>query len=132
MRLSVVTPSRPLVNDVEVERVVAPGREGEFGVLPGHERFLAPLRPGILRYTGGGTEHRLALAGGFAEVTGNSVVILASAASLPADLDRAAVQAELSAASSALESIGVAAAPEEHEAAQERVDVARAQLELLG
>ena len=42
LRLSIVTPARPLV-DSDVEQVVAPGSEGEFGVLPGHAPVLVDL-----------------------------------------------------------------------------------------
>jgi F-type H+-transporting ATPase subunit epsilon len=129
-RLSVVTPARPLI-DAEVEQMVAPGREGEFGVLPGHERFLAPLRPGVLRYTEQGNERRLAVSGGFAEVTADRVTVLASFAARPEDLDAAEVRRALELAESSLLELGVAAEPAEHEAAQQRVDVARAQLEVL-
>jgi F-type H+-transporting ATPase subunit epsilon len=76
LRLSVVTPERPVI-DGEVDSVQAPGAEGEFGVLPGHEPFLAPLAGGDLRYTDGSGSHRIGIAGGFAEVTGERVTILA-------------------------------------------------------
>lgn len=132
MRLSVVTPARPLVEDLDVEQVVAPGREGEFGVLPGHMRFLAPLRPGVLRYVSAGREERLAVAGGFAEVTDETVVILAPAADRAPDLDRGALQAELTEATTALEGLGTLADPDQRETLQDRIDVARARLEVLG
>ena len=76
MRLVVVTPEAPLV-DTEVDSLVAPGSEGEFGVLPGHEALLAPLAAGDLRYVSAGTPQTLAIKGGFAEVTPDSITILA-------------------------------------------------------
>ena len=45
--LTIVTPEGQAYQR-SVERVVLPGREGEFGVLTNHERFLAPLRVGAL------------------------------------------------------------------------------------
>ncbi len=79
MHLSVVTPAEPLV-DSEVDSVVLPGAEGEFGVLNLHERFLAPLQAGIVEYLVDGRAERLQITGGFAEVGPDHVVILADAA----------------------------------------------------
>ena len=79
LRLTVVTPVAPVL-DVEVDAVVVPGAEGEFGVLPSHERFLAPLQEGTIRYSAAGRTQQLHVTGGFAEVTEQRVVILADAA----------------------------------------------------
>jgi F-type H+-transporting ATPase subunit epsilon len=79
LRLYVVTPARPIV-DSEVESVIAPGSEGEFGVLPGHERLLAPLQEGVLQYTEAGRISRLRITGGFADVQPDRVTVLADAA----------------------------------------------------
>ena len=78
LRLSIVTPERPVL-ETDVESVEAPGSEGEFGVLPGHEPFLAPLGAGELRYTEASGSHDLSITGGFAEVTGERVTVLADA-----------------------------------------------------
>lgn len=127
LRLSVITPARPVV-ELDVDHVVAPGREGEFDVLPGHELFLAPLRPGVVRFGSAGREQRLAVAGGFAEVTAESVALLSPSATRPEEVDRALVQAELERAEVALRELGAAALGPELEAAQDRVDLARARL----
>ena len=85
-KLEVVTPDKLLV-DREVESVVATGVEGEFGVLAGHVPFLATLGIGELRFNqGSGTEYA-AVSGGFAEVTGEKVTVLAEAAELARDID---------------------------------------------
>lgn len=84
--LDVVTPDRQLVSEL-VDIVVATGSEGEFGVLPGHIPFLATLQPGELHYRLGNTVTYLAVSGGFAEVSGNKVTILAEAAELARDID---------------------------------------------
>jgi len=81
-QLSVVTPARPVV-DCAADSLVAPGAEGEFGVLPGHEPFLAPLAAGVLRFQTGGRTQSIEITGGFAEVTATRVTILADAAQLP-------------------------------------------------
>jgi F-type H+-transporting ATPase subunit epsilon len=76
MDLIVVTPEGESFSE-PVERVVLPGAEGDFGVLESHEKFLAPLKPGPMEITlPGGQIEWAAIAGGFAEVTGNQVVVL--------------------------------------------------------
>jgi F-type H+-transporting ATPase subunit epsilon len=130
LRLSVITPARAVL-DVDVDHVVAPGREGEFDVLPGHELFLAPLKPGVVRYGSGGRDMRLAVSGGFAEVTQSTVTLLAPAASKPEELDRTQVQAELERAEEALEDLGARAPEHEITAATERVELARARLAII-
>lgn len=83
IRMELVTPER-LVLSEEVDEVVLPGFEGEFGVLPGHTQFLAILKIGILRYRKGSETRKIALGGGYAEVTPERVVVMADTAE-PAD-----------------------------------------------
>ena len=78
--LEVVTPERAVVSE-EVQIVVAPGSEGEFGVLKEHTTFLTSLKSGILRYkTASGTEKKLQVEGGFVEVLPDKVTVLAESA----------------------------------------------------
>jgi F-type H+-transporting ATPase subunit epsilon len=72
-----------------VDEVIAPGSEGEFGVLPGHTPFLTTLNVGMLSYREGGEWHRLAVDWGYAEVGADRVVILAEGADRAADIDLA-------------------------------------------
>jgi F-type H+-transporting ATPase subunit epsilon len=88
MRFELATPTRPLVS-AEVDEVVAPGSEGYFGVLPGHAPFLTTLGIGEVTYRSGRDENIVAVSGGFAEVSGDRVIILAEAAELPEEIDRA-------------------------------------------
>jgi F-type H+-transporting ATPase subunit epsilon len=90
IRLELVTPERILLSS-EVDEVVAPGYEGEFGVLPGHTQFLAILNIGVLWYRKGGAVKKIALGGGFAEVTHERIVVMADTAehSDEIDLERA-------------------------------------------
>src|SRR5687768_11204949 len=78
-----------LVVSEEVDEVVAPGIEGYFGVLPGHAPFLTTLGIGTVTYRIGRDEHHLAIAGGFAEVRNDKVIILADTAERPDEIDRA-------------------------------------------
>jgi F-type H+-transporting ATPase subunit epsilon len=88
LTLEITTPTRLVVSDL-VDEVVAPGIEGYFGVLPGHAPFLTTLGVGIVTYRIGRDEHQLAVAGGFAEVRNDKVIILADSAERPDEIDRA-------------------------------------------
>ena len=87
MRFELATPTRQMVS-TEADEVVAPGSEGYFGVLPGHAAFLTTLGSGEVSYRHGGEERRLAVIGGFAEVSGDRVTILAEQAERPEDIYR--------------------------------------------
>jgi F-type H+-transporting ATPase subunit epsilon len=84
--LEVVTPDR-LVLSTEVDVVVCPGVEGQFGVLVGHIPFLSALDIGEMYYRKGGQTEYLAVSGGFAEVTGEKVTIVAEAAEKGREID---------------------------------------------
>ena len=94
LTLELATPTRMVVT-AEVDEVVAPGSEGYFGVLPGHAPFLTTLGIGELMYRIGRDEHHVAVAGGFAEVRNDKVIILADTAEPPADIDRARAEKAL-------------------------------------
>ena len=87
MIFELATPTRMLVT-AEVDEVVAPGVEGYFGVLPGHAAFLTTLGSGEVTYRSGQREEHLAVAGGFAEVRAERVIILAEQAERPEEIDR--------------------------------------------
>jgi F-type H+-transporting ATPase subunit epsilon len=84
--LEVVTPDRVVVT-TEADVVVAPGVEGQFGVLYGHIPFLSALDIGEMYYKDGGKTEFLAVSGGFAEVTGTKVTIVAESAELGREID---------------------------------------------
>ncbi len=92
LSLEITTPTRLVVADT-VDEVVTPGIEGYFGVLPGHALFLTTLGVGIVTYRIGRDEQRLAMAGGFAEVRNDKVIILADSAERPEEIDRARAEA---------------------------------------
>jgi F-type H+-transporting ATPase subunit epsilon len=86
LHLEVVTPAR-VVLEKDVDMIVAPGSEGEFGVLPGHVSFLTGIVPGELRYTADSEKEALAVTTGFAEVFKNKVSILVDAAERAGEID---------------------------------------------
>ena len=90
--LSIVTPQGEAYRG-PVESVVLPGSEGDFGVLPRHERFLTALRVGAIRIETGSDTLWAAVAAGFADVTGDAVVVLVESCELAHEIDT--VQAQL-------------------------------------
>ena len=92
--LEIVTPDKLLVSQ-EVDFIIAPGSEGEFGVLPGHCQFLSSLRVGELRYWIGDEAHHYSIMWGFADVTPKRVTILAEIAEKAEDIDVERAQAKV-------------------------------------
>ena len=84
--LEVVTPDRKLLS-AEADVVVLPGVEGQFGILYGHVPFLSALEIGEMYYRDGGKTEFLSVSGGFAEVTGKKVIIVAEAAEVGKEID---------------------------------------------
>jgi F-type H+-transporting ATPase subunit epsilon len=75
----------------EASMVVAPGREGELGILPRHAPLLTVLRPGEVRVqTPDGEQHPFYIGGGALEVQPSKVTVLADTAVRAKDLDEAA------------------------------------------
>jgi F-type H+-transporting ATPase subunit epsilon len=82
-----VAPER-LLASAEVDMVVVPGAEGDFGVLPQHSLFMSVLRPGVIEtYDGAQVSERIFVGGGFAEVNERGCTVLAEEALPVAEID---------------------------------------------
>lgn len=94
-QLDIVTPEKVTFSE-QVEFVALPGSEGELGVLPGHMNLVVELKAGELRITREGKVEHLAVSGGFAQITGSKVIVLAETAEMAQEIDlaRAQLQAE--------------------------------------
>ncbi len=100
--LSVVAPDKAVVEE-NVSTIIAPGTEGYFGVMAGHVPIIAALRPGLLEYTDSTTNrHYVYVGGGFAEVQGERVTILADEAERATEIDISKAEARLEEARRAL------------------------------
>jgi F-type H+-transporting ATPase subunit epsilon len=119
-----VSPERILLAE-EAEMVVVPGSDGDFGVLAGHVPLISTVRPGVISVypTRGAATHRLFVAGGFADVTGGRCTVLAEAATPVSDLDRGAIDQEISDLN---EDLGDAESAEERARVERALAVARA------
>ncbi|MEL6385755.1 MAG: F0F1 ATP synthase subunit epsilon [Pseudomonadota bacterium] len=87
LHFSLVSPARELFSG-DVDHVIAPGTEGEFGVLPNHAPFMTTLKNGLVRVLRSGADDmRIFVRGGFADVTPAGLTILAEEAVNCADVD---------------------------------------------
>jgi F-type H+-transporting ATPase subunit epsilon len=85
-RLSIVTAEREVFAD-DVDEVVAPGVEGQLGILPHHSPLMTTLLPGELLIKKGGEEFYLAVSGGFIEVRPDRIIVLADTAERVEEID---------------------------------------------
>ena len=77
MQFDLVSPERRLVS-VPVREVRLPGTDGDLTAMPGHAPVIVTLRPGVVVVVDeGGAETEFAVTGGFAEINGASVTLLA-------------------------------------------------------
>jgi F-type H+-transporting ATPase subunit epsilon len=91
-----VAPER-LLATADVDMVVVPGAEGDFGVLPQHSPFMSVVRPGVIEtYDGGRVSERIFVAGGFAEVNERGCTVLAEEAMPVLEIDLAQARRRLS------------------------------------
>ena len=94
LTLTVVTPERAVLQGVACDEVTLPAQRGEIGVLPGHTPLIALLGIGVVGYRDGSRRAAVAVRGGFVEIAGDAVRILADAAAAPGGVDVAVVSAE--------------------------------------
>lgn len=94
LTLTVVTPERAVLQAVACDEVTLPAQRGEIGILPGHTPLIALLGIGVVGYRDGSRRATVAVRGGFVEIAGDAVRVLADAAAAPDAIDVAAVSVE--------------------------------------
>jgi F-type H+-transporting ATPase subunit epsilon len=92
MHVDVVTAERQLYND-EADTILAPGTEGQLGILPRHAALLTTLKAGEMLIKLGGAEEPFFVSGGFLEVSNNKVTVLAETAEHAEEIDQARAEA---------------------------------------
>ena len=127
LQLDVITPERRLLSE-QADAVTVPGLGGELGILPGHTPLISALQTGVLSYTQGGTTRRLLVSGGFVEVNGDRVSVLADFAEFPEEVDAARARLEREEAERRLGAF--AGAPEELAEVRAQLDRASTRLQL--
>lgn len=86
VRLDIVTPEK-LAYSEDVNMIIARATDGDIGILPGHAPLIAGLETWPIRVLTGDGEQHIAVCGGFIEVQPTKVIVLASCAELPAQID---------------------------------------------
>ena len=92
IKIDVVTAEKMVYSD-QVDMVIAPGSEGELGILPHHTPLMTMLKPGELLLKKGTEEVSLAVSGGFLEIRPDRVIVLADAAERAEEIDAARAEA---------------------------------------
>ena len=91
MMLEIITAERQVYEE-EVDMVIAPGIDGQLGILPHHAPLMTVLQPGEITIRKEGSDTYLAVTGGFLEVLGNRVIVLADAAERSEEIDEERAQ----------------------------------------
>ncbi|MDA8353768.1 MAG: F0F1 ATP synthase subunit epsilon [Firmicutes bacterium] len=86
MQLDIVTPERKVYSE-QVDMVIARAVEGDIGILPNHSPYVSPLAITAVRVKKDEEEFLVAVSGGFIEVRGGTVTVLAETAELPDEID---------------------------------------------
>jgi F-type H+-transporting ATPase subunit epsilon len=86
LRLEIITAERQVFSD-DVNTVVAPGVEGELGILPHHAPLITMLTPGEVLIRKDGEETYMSVSGGFLEVRPDKILILADACERAEEID---------------------------------------------
>ncbi len=94
MLLEIITAERQVYGE-EVDMVIAPGLDGQLGILPQHAPLMTMLQPGEITIRKDGSDNYLAVTGGFLEVLGNRVSVLADACERSDEIDEERAQAAI-------------------------------------
>ena len=116
-----VSPENLIFND-EVGMIIVPGKDGDFGVLPGHSKVMSSLRPGRVMVYGEGKNllKSFFVSGGFAEVNPEKCIVLAESVDEINTIEKAAIEKEIQ----DLES-------QDTDISKDKLSVAKAKLESL-
>ncbi|MGQ0540802.1 MAG: ATP synthase F1 subunit epsilon [Blastocatellia bacterium] len=128
LKLEIVTPERRVL-EAEVESVTVPTASGEAGILSNHAPLISALKPGVLTYFNKGVAEKMAVAGGFVEVSNNKVAVMTDSVKTADEVDIEAAKAMRDEAERELASLA-SGAIEEAESAREQLDTANAILQL--
>ncbi len=104
MQVELVSPDR-LLASVEAEKVMLPGADGDFTAMPGHVPVVTSLSPGAIVIVNGSEETEYLIAGGFAEVSGAGISVLAEFASLRSEATPEMFASSLEAAEKSLDGL---------------------------
>ena len=129
INFELVSPEEKLVSE-PVRMAVIPGVEGELGVGPGHASFVVALKPGVVQLfkEGSNDAQRIFIAGGFADVTGESCIVLAEEAVNVNQLDQSEIEQQLK---DLAEDLGIAKDKIEKSRVEKKITLAKARLQAV-
>ena len=127
VQFSLVSPERLLMSS-DVDMVVVPGTDGDFGVLPGHAPVISTIRMGVIEVHDGSHVERMFISSGVCEVSANRCTVLADEAAPVAGLERAELEQRLK---DAEEDLTEAKADDEAYAAAEKIARLKGMLDAL-
>lgn len=129
INFELVSPEEKLVAE-PVSMAVIPGVEGEMGVAAGHAPFIVALKPGVVELfrEGNAEPQRIFIAGGFADVTAKSCIVLAEEATDVTRLNEAEIEQNLR---NLQEDLGMAQDAFEKARVEGKISVARARLQAV-
>lgn len=128
LKLEIVTPEKRVIDET-VDSVTVPTLTGEAGILPHHAPLISALKPGILTFANKGITEKLAVSGGFVEVSSERVSVMTDSAESSAEIDVDAARAEKDAAEKALAAIATGSL-EETADVRDRLELANVRLRL--
>lgn len=123
LQVEIVTGERVVYQERDVDMVIAPGADGELGILPRHAALFSLLSAGEMVVRKGTSEQQLAVFGGFLEVANNRVLILADSAERVEEIDVERAELARQRAEAALREAGTAVEIEEALASLRRARV---------
>ena len=126
LHVDIVTPES-LVFSGDAKELRAPGWDGEFGVLPGHDAYLALLRGGICTLVTDQGEKRYIVGRGFAETSADHVTVLTDSCRDASTADKAKAQQALAAVEAEL--MNISAYSEEYQVVKANAELAQAELD---
>lgn len=86
IKLEIISPNK-LVYSADIDMLVVRSIAGDLGIMPKHAPLLAGLVPHAMRAMIDGSENLIAVSGGFIQVQPDKIIVLASAAELPIEID---------------------------------------------
>ena len=87
LQLTVLTPTRRLIESAGCKAVHFPSAQGILGVLPEHTDLVCALGTGVVYFDSENSTSFLTISGGVAQISGKSVTLLADAAEEAASID---------------------------------------------
>lgn len=89
LKLTIVTPERKMVYNLEITEVTVPAHMGELNILNGHAPLITTLEPGVIKWKSKDADitEMAAISWGYCQVSPEAVNVLAEVAHFSDDID---------------------------------------------